>query len=59
MKNSIIAVSIMLAIGLASVITISMSDQWAMKAMGTGAMALMLVFTVQMFVRNYMARRTA
>ncbi|MDX8414243.1 MAG: hypothetical protein R8J85_09175 [Mariprofundales bacterium] len=59
MKNSIVPILIMLAIGIASILAISMSDTWAMKAAGTGAMGLLLVYTVQTFVRDHMARRTA
>ncbi|MDQ6965227.1 MAG: hypothetical protein Q9M13_09945 [Mariprofundales bacterium] len=59
MKTSIISILIMLAIGLASMIAISMSDTWAMKAAGIGAMGLLLVYTIQTFVRDYMTRRTS
>jgi len=58
MKTSIVSILIMLAVGIASIMSISMSDQWAMKAVGMGTMGLLLVYTIQTFVRNYMARRT-
>jgi len=58
MNHSIVSILIMLAVGLASIFAFSISDEWAMKAAATGAMGLLLVFTVQTFVRDYMARRT-
>ena len=59
MKSSIVSILIMLTIGLASVIAISLSGDWAVKALATGAMGLLLVYTVQTFVRDHMDRRTA
>ncbi len=59
MRLSIVSILMMLAVGLASVIAISVSDQGAVKALGAGAMGLLLVYTAQAFVRDYMGRRNA
>ncbi|RMH49951.1 MAG: hypothetical protein D6682_08220 [Zetaproteobacteria bacterium] len=58
MRLSIVSILTMLTVGLVSIIAISVSNQWAVKALGTGAMGLLLVYTVQTFVRDYMSRRT-
>ncbi len=59
MKFSIVSILLMLAVGIASVVGISVSDVWAVKAAGVGAMGLLLVYTVQNFVRSYMSKREA
>jgi len=58
MKGSIYSILIMLIIGIISIVAISMSETWAMKAAGAGTMGLLLVYTVQSFVRHYMPRRS-
>ncbi|MDX8409865.1 MAG: hypothetical protein R8J84_07510 [Mariprofundales bacterium] len=59
MNFSIVSILLMLAVGIASVVGISLSEVWAVKAAGVGAMGLLLVYTVQSFVRGYMDKREA
>ena len=57
MRFSIGSILLMLATGVLSVIGISLSDAWAVKAAGVGIMGLLLVLTVQGFVRGSMPKR--
>ncbi|MDQ6951522.1 MAG: hypothetical protein Q9M26_07635 [Mariprofundales bacterium] len=51
------SITLMLVVGIISIVGISVSDVWAVKAMGAGIMGMLLVYTVQSFVRDYMDKR--